>query len=437
MTEQNTLDKINSWATDKYTSAAPSLMNGSMSGSAASTVEKPPAAGQTASLLSAAAPSAPGKVDVASWYRSTLGRDGDAGGISFWQKALDGGANAEELYGKFQSAAGSNKEAVKSGTSWQTANEYKGPQSTDQGTVVDDWGRNVLGRDLTGEESATWRAKMAGAASPEAATQVYNEFVSANGNNVKNRLDLAGASQISGARDAAANPYTINKDELARRNIDGKTETVQGQLGTILAADSPVLQQARADGMRTGFDRGLGNSSIAASAGEDALIRAATGIATTDSGYFNKAADYNVAAENQLTMWNGEQTNQFRLGDKQLAADQAGRDAQLAQQMTIQQMQDATSRWNSEQQTANSRYNTDLAYNKDVDNQKMGVANNIIANMDLSPDRKAAMLEQLGLGTMAKPGVPGTGLAGAVFVLDSIGAELSGAAAGSEQYYTG
>jgi hypothetical protein len=167
--------------------------------------------------------------------------------------------------------------------------------------------------------------------------------------------------------------------------------------------------------MRTAFDRGLGNSSIAASAGEDSLLRAALQVATPDAATYGRASDYNTAAENQATMFNAEQSNQFALADKQ-----------QTQQMTIAQMQDTTQRWQAEKQDATSRYNTDAQYKQQVDNQKLGVANNIIANMELSPDRKAAMLEELGFGTMARDGTPGTGLAGAVYVIDSTSYDMTG-----------
>jgi hypothetical protein len=458
LTDDDTLDRITSWASEKYTAAAPSLAAsaatpaattptaGATSGNngllAAATTPAPapaPAAAAaatptmttgTATTSASPASSAP-KANVSDWYRAALGRDGDAAGISFWQQALDSGRDADSLYSDFLKAAGTNHEAVKTGTTYQQANTYKGPQSSDQSTVVDDWGRNVLGRDLTGAEVATWRQKLDAATTPQQAQQVYNDFVAANGSSVKNNLDFSAASQISTSSPtitSGTGVTTIDPSKLASRTVDANTETVNGQLKGIMAADSPLLQQARADGQRTAFDRGLGNSSIAASAGEDSLLRAALQIATPDAATYGKASDYNTAATNQAIMFNAEQSNQFALADKNIQAQQVQQATQLAQQMTLAQMQDQTTRWQQEQTTANSRYNTDSSYKQQVDNQKLGVANNIIQNMDLSPDRKAAMLEQLGFGTMARPGVPGTGLAGAVYVIDSTSSDLNFAA---------
>lgn len=465
MTDSNTLDKITSWASDKYASTPASV--GTTPGASASPASGATPASTSDGLLSAAAaspattpggttasaaPSSAGmssasstpSANVSDWYRAALGRDGDAGGISYWQNALKNGANASDVYNDFLSSAGTNHEAVKSGIGLSQANSYNGPTSNDGSTSVDEWGNNVLGRNLTSAETSQWKAALAAAKTPDDANKVYSDFLAANQGSVKNNLSLAGASQINPAAPSntpapAAGAVTVSPDQLAVRNVDKPTETVQGQLGTILAADNPVLQQARAEGMRTAFDRGLGNSSIAASAGEDALIRAATGIATTDAGTYNNAANYNTAAQNQAVMYNAEQQNEFnklklQYGDAEASRIMQEKIAQMqndttksgqAQQMTIAQMQDQTNRWQTEQQTANSRYNTDSQYKQQVDNQKLGVANNIIQNMDLSPDRKAAMLEQLGFGTMAKPGTPGTGLAGAVYVIDSTSSDLA------------
>jgi hypothetical protein len=217
------------------------------------------------------------------------------------------------------------------------------------------------------------------------------------------------------------NTTQIDPSKLATRTVDPGRETVSGQINSLLSENSPVLQQARNDALRTANDRGMLNSTLAASGGTDAVIRSAAQIGSQDATTWGNAADYNTALKNQSTMWNADQTNQNARANAQLQADAASR----AQSLELAKMQDATNHWQQEMQNVSSRYNTDLAYRKDVDNQKLGVANNIIANMDLSPDRKAAMLEQLGFGTMQRDGQPGTGLAGAVYVIGSTSNDLN------------
>lgn len=250
----------------------------------------------------------------------------------------------------------------------------------------------------------------------------------------------------------------IDQAALTHRTIDPNTETVAGQLHSVLAADSPILQQARADALRAGNERGMLNSAMTASGGEDAAIRAGLSIATPDAAAYGRASDYNAAADNQAVMWNTGQKNDFTKQQGQMDADAAARAAQLAQQFTVAQMQDAqqkystdtssatsrynadsqlgqqlnvaqmqdaTTRFNAELNSANSRYNTDAQYRQQADSSRNGLVNNILVSTDMSPDRKAAMLEALGMGTSARNGQPGTGLAGAVYVIDSTGSDLN------------
>jgi hypothetical protein len=436
------------WAAAASTPSAPAATATPATPAAAA---KPAASTATPAVATTPAYKPAGKVDINNWYRNELGRDGDANGIAFWQQRLDSGVDPEVLYSEFAKAAKTNAEIVKP-TDWASANTYTGAVSANTNSIADEWGRNVLGRPLTSAEQAQWDAKLAGATTAAQGQAVYQDFVNTYGSQVKNNVSLAQASQIApgatggttsgtgtgttgtggtgttGSTTPAttgANAAQIAKGDLATRTVDKPTETVQGQLGNLLAENSPVLQQAKADAMRTAADRGMLNSAMAASGGEDALIRSATGIATTDSATYGKAADYNTAAQNQATMWNADQVGQMQRLQMQQNADAAAR----AQQLEIAKMQDATSRYQSEMSANTSRYNVDASYKQQMDNQKQSLVNSVINNMDLSPDRKAAMLESLGEGTSARANpdgtsTPGTGLAGAAYVIGSTAADL-------------
>lgn len=423
--------KINDWMTGTYgvtpMSGGAGVNAGTMSGGGMLQAAAPAAAATPASPTAVpAAPAAPAqKVDINSWYRSTLGRDADAAGMAFWQKALDNGGDPQKLYSDFEQAATNNHEKVNNATTWAQANNYTGPQSTDGSSVVDDWGRNVLGRNLSPTEAAQWSAAFNSAGTADNAQKVYQNFLSSMGSQVKNPLDLAGASQISsGLPSSQYQPSMIADSQIAQRKVDPASETVQGRIPGLLAENSPVLQQARAGAMTAANDRGLLNSSIATSGADDAVIRAATGIATTDAGIYNNADDYNVAAKNQALMYNTQAQNSFLnqsqnldaqalQQDKSTAAQAQLQAQQLANQMSLQQLQSEVTKWTT---TAN---NTQSA-----ENTRQNLINAIIQNIDISPDRKAAMLEQLGAGTSAANGKPGTGLAGAVYVIDSTTADL-------------
>lgn len=84
----------------------------------------------------------------------------------------------------------------------------------------------------------------------------------------------------------------------ATRAVDPNTETVSGQVGKVLAADSPVIQQARAGAMQTMNARGLLNSSMAVGAGEDAAIKSAVPIASQDAATYSAAASQNQQSQN-------------------------------------------------------------------------------------------------------------------------------------------
>lgn len=82
------------------------------------------------------------------------------------------------------------------------------------------------------------------------------------------------------------------------RVVDPSTQTVAGQVQGIINQNSPLLQSARARSQQAMNDRGLGNSSIAIRAGEDALYSAALPIATADANVYGNAANLNTTSHN-------------------------------------------------------------------------------------------------------------------------------------------
>lgn len=113
-------------------------------------------------------------------------------------------------------------------------------------------------------------------------------------------------------------------------------ETVSGQLDKVLAADSPVLQRARAGAMQTANSRGLLNSSMAAGAGEAAVIDAALPIASADAGTYNLAARENQSAGNTALQAGADATNKASVVNTSAAADLAKLREQGAQELGIQ-----------------------------------------------------------------------------------------------------
>lgn len=401
----------------------------------------------TTSATSAAAPSQPAQTpNVANWFRTALGRDPGASGLAFWEESARN-QGAAKAYQDFLEAARRNNERVNAPTSWEDASNYTGPGSADATTVVDEWARNTLGRDLTQAERSRYDTAYNAAAARgdiRALDSLYAQFRADNAGEVQGDLDRVAASQIGQTRSATrpsenttgTSATHLDPNALQRRIINPRNETVAGQLDSILAADSPYLQQARARGQRVAAGRGLINSSMAASAGEDAAISAALNVATPDAATYGRAADYNTALVNQASMFNAEADNQFSMQRLNIEADAATQQRQLqdaaaarAQQLSIANLQDATTRFQAELSSNTSRYNTDAGYRDTVERNRTTLVNNILMTTDLSPDRKAQLLESLGQGTSARRNAdgtvtPGTGIAGAIYVIDSVAADL-------------
>lgn len=135
-----------------------------------------------------------------------------------------------------------------------------------------------------------------------------------------------------------------------------KNETVSGQLEQLLSSTSPVLQQARDRAIVQSASRGLQNSTLAAQAGTEALISAATPIAATDAATFSDRAKGNQTAQNAFgqTQQQGNIQKELSMQDhlqrtaeaaqagdinSRLQLEQAGYNMQLSAQENIQRLQ--------------------------------------------------------------------------------------------------
>lgn len=77
--------------------------------------------------------------------------------------------------------------------------------------------------------------------------------------------------------------------------------TVQGQLRTVMDSNSPLMQQARTQGLQVANERGLLNSSIAESAAMDSMYKAALPIAAADATTYAKSASENAGNATNIT----------------------------------------------------------------------------------------------------------------------------------------
>ncbi len=125
------------------------------------------------------------------------------------------------------------------------------------------------------------------------------------------------------------------------RQVNKATDTVQGQVDSILAKDSPLMQRARTLATQQMAQRGLVNSSMAVGAGTAAMVDRATPIAAQDANTFNQVAQDNQNALNQSGQFNAGEINRFGLqtGQQNFQATQA--DLDRAQQENLQKSQQA------------------------------------------------------------------------------------------------
>ena len=123
--------------------------------------------------------------------------------------------------------------------------------------------------------------------------------------------------------DAGSTNYTADQGTVTNWSTADTNQMVANQLKDIVAADSPLMQQARTQALAQMNRRGLINSSMAVGAGQDAVIKNALPIATSDATTRAQIAKYAADAANQMEQFNTAATNtasSFNAGAKNAAA---------------------------------------------------------------------------------------------------------------------
>lgn len=130
----------------------------------------------------------------------------------------------------------------------------------------------------------------------------------------------------------------INLSQLQNANMwqVQPNQTVQSQLQGIIASDSPLMQQARARALQAANQRGLLNSTMSVTAGEDALYNAAMPIAQQDASTYADAAKFNTGELNTFGRDSNAFTRDAFMADFNLAANEWAK--QQDQQRTYDQL---------------------------------------------------------------------------------------------------
>lgn len=155
----------------------------------------------------------------------------------------------------------------------------------------------------------------------------------------------------------AGTPSTIGTGYTSTDWNVGKDQTVEGRLANLTDPNSALNQQAAAQALQTSNSRGLINSSLAVTAGQDAVLKNALPIAQQDASTFATAGQTNAAAKNTSSQFNAAATNQASLANQSVESQKQLAQAQNASQEKISQLSSDTQKFLGEL-TANTNLAT-------------------------------------------------------------------------------
>lgn len=197
---------------------------------------------------------------------------------------------------------------------------------------------------------------MAGIIASAAQPAPYNPATGTTGldaqGTVGSAVTAAPTANTATAAQAAPSTYTPTQLGAQTNWTVGSDQTVQGQLKGLTNYDNPLNQGIIANTQAQANDRGMLNSSMAATAGQSAVLQNALPIATADAQTFAKAAGYNADTANTFTQKNAD-----------IANTAAGFNAQQTQQSAQfdASTQNQTQQFNAQQQNQNQQFNNQQA----------------------------------------------------------------------------
>jgi hypothetical protein len=144
-------------------------------------------------------------------------------------------------------------------------------------------------------------------------TGTTNRSVSSSSSGSGSGSGSSSGGVVSNAMQPTYGTATAAGYSAATRQINKPPDTVQGQMESILATDSPLMQRARTIAKQGMAQRGLVNSSMSQGAGVAAMIDRATPIASQDANAYNVAASDNMNAVNTAGMFSAGESNKFGL----------------------------------------------------------------------------------------------------------------------------
>ena len=136
-------------------------------------------------------------------------------------------------------------------------------------------------------------------------------------------------------------------------------QTAAAQIASLTDRNSPLNVQARTQALEGMNARGLINSSIAETAGQQAVLGVAKDIGTVDAATFAKAAGYNADQWNQFELLNRNLTNAEKIARIQQETSKYSTDVGASTSKYGTDASSATSKYSTDANTASNKYNTD------------------------------------------------------------------------------
>lgn len=141
-------------------------------------------------------------------------------------------------------------------------------------------------------------------------TVTNNPYDATQGTQSEGSSTPAGGGIIGGTIQNMATPTGPQSYTAQQREVNRQTETAAGQVESLLAKDSPLMQRARTLAMQGMNQRGLVNSSMSQGAGVAAMIDRITPIAQQDAQTYGTRSLANQQAVNDANQFNVGQNNQ-------------------------------------------------------------------------------------------------------------------------------
>lgn len=163
------------------------------------------------------------------------------------------------------------------------------------------------------QEAALFDGETGGGGGGVTDTGVETRTISQEASDIANEQGVAYKKLAKSRENQTLPTYTDYGAELVGNQLDSRIDfdttesyidkaksTVAGQLKSLLASDSPYIQQQEAKAQEQAQSRGLLNSTLAAQAGREAAIDAALPIAQADAGTYAKGDLARMQAEQNI-----------------------------------------------------------------------------------------------------------------------------------------